>query len=132
MKIKTLRSTDLGVAYLVYVNEKCIYHAGDLNCWTFEENKIEDNEFMEYIYSKEMDKLKDESIDVAFVPLDSRLKSNALLGIKLLLEKNQPKYLFPMHMWNDFSIVDMASKELQYKGFISVICNNFVYVIEDN
>ena len=132
MKIKTLRSTDLGVAYLVYVNGKCIYHAGDLNCWTFEENKIEDNEFMEYIYSKEMDKLKDESIDVAFVPLDSRLKSNALLGIKLLLEKNQPKYLFPMHMWNDFSIVDIASKELQYKGFINVICNNFVYVIEDN
>ena len=24
MKIKTLRSTDLGVAYLIYVNEKCI------------------------------------------------------------------------------------------------------------
>ena len=79
-----------------------------------------------------MDKLKDGAIDLACVPLDSRLMSNASLGIKLLLEKNQPKYLFPMHMWNDFSIVDIASKELLYKGFINVICNNFVYVIEDN
>ena len=58
IKIKTLRSTDLGVAYLVYTNKKSIYHAGDLNAWCFEENKENDNEFMEFLYSKELDKLK--------------------------------------------------------------------------
>ena len=131
IKIKTLRSTDLGVAYLVYTNNKSIYHAGDLNAWCFEENNESDNEFMEFLYSKELDKLKGEDIDIAFVPLDSRLKKNAYRGIELFLEKNQPKYLFPMHMWNNFKVVEKFSKLTDYKGFVSVICNNFSTVIEE-
>ena len=33
LKIQTFRSTDEGVAFLVHVKDKVIYHAGDLNWW---------------------------------------------------------------------------------------------------
>ena len=36
IKIRTLRSTDEGVAFLVQAGERRIYHAGDLNWWHWE------------------------------------------------------------------------------------------------
>ena len=36
MKIETLKSTDLGVAFIITVEGKTIYHAGDLNWWHWE------------------------------------------------------------------------------------------------
>ena len=33
LEISTLASTDLGVAFLVRYEGKCLYHAGDLNDW---------------------------------------------------------------------------------------------------
>ena len=33
MKIKTLESSDIGVAFLIEIEGKVIYHAGDLNWW---------------------------------------------------------------------------------------------------
>lgn len=36
LKVATLRSTDMGVAFLVQCEGKCIYHAGDLNCWVWD------------------------------------------------------------------------------------------------
>ena len=36
LKAATLRSTDMGVAFLVQCEGKCIYHAGDLNCWVWD------------------------------------------------------------------------------------------------
>ena len=33
LSVKTLRSTDCGVAFLVHTEGKDIYHAGDLNWW---------------------------------------------------------------------------------------------------
>ena len=35
-KLTTLKSTDLGVAFLIEDNERMIYHAGDLNDWVWE------------------------------------------------------------------------------------------------
>ena len=37
LKVQTLHSTDAGVAFLVYVDDRIIYHAGDLNWWHWEE-----------------------------------------------------------------------------------------------
>ena len=36
-KVKSLRSTDEGVAFLVRCEDRIIYHAGDLNWWHWEE-----------------------------------------------------------------------------------------------
>ena len=37
IKVQTLHSTDEGVAFIVYMEDKVIYHAGDLNWWHWEE-----------------------------------------------------------------------------------------------
>ena len=43
-KIRTLRSTDEGVAYLVSYRGKRIYHAGDLNWWHWRKRKSRSTE----------------------------------------------------------------------------------------
>ena len=43
IRIRTLRSTDEGVAFLVSVEGKMIYHAGDLNDWYWKEESEEWN-----------------------------------------------------------------------------------------
>ena len=46
LKVQTLHSTDAGVAFLVYVDDRIIYHAGDLNWWHWEEESRVYNEMM--------------------------------------------------------------------------------------
>ena len=46
--IKTLCSTDVGVAFFVRVRGTCIYHAGDLNWWHWEEEDKAWNNNMAY------------------------------------------------------------------------------------
>ena len=82
-KIRTLRSTDEGVAYLVSYRGKRIYHAGDLNWWHWEEEEEPFNRMMRRNYQREIDKLDHMEIDAAFVPVDPRLGGAVLLGIGL-------------------------------------------------
>ena len=46
MKIRTLRSTDEGVAFFVRFKEMTIFHAGDLNWWHWEDESEAYNEMM--------------------------------------------------------------------------------------
>ena len=46
IKVQTLHSTDEGVAFIVYMEDKVIYHAGDLNWWHWEEETESYNEQM--------------------------------------------------------------------------------------
>lgn len=95
--ITTLRSTDAGVAFLVTVEGKTIYHAGDLNWWHWDGEPKHFNDNQEYNFKKEMLKLKDIDIDVAMVPLDPRQESNASWGIIELCQHACVKHIFPMH-----------------------------------
>ena len=36
VQVATLRSTDMGVAFLIQCEGKRLYHAGDLNCWVWD------------------------------------------------------------------------------------------------
>ena len=57
LEIKTLKSTDIGVAFIINVEGKSIYHAGDLNWWHWEgENTVEDNKHAEFIFKEEVNK----------------------------------------------------------------------------
>ncbi len=103
IKIGTLRSTDVGVAYLIYMEEKYIYHGGDLNLWKWEGAGELVNGKETRAYKFEINKLRDYEIDVAFVPLDSRQKKYAAEGLKYFMENVDAKVIFPMHMWQDYS-----------------------------
>ncbi len=62
-------------------------------------------------YKQEIDKLKGEEIDVAFVPVDPRLKEYYYLAGEYFIENIEPDVFVPIHFWGKFEIVlDFADK----------------------
>lgn len=105
MKIKTLESSDVGVAFLIEIEGKVIYHAGDLNWWHWEgENSPNENKYAEDKFKSGIEGIKGCDIDLAFVPLDPRQGDFYYLGFDYFMKNTNTKVAFPMHMWGDFSI----------------------------
>lgn len=111
LTIQTLRSTDEGVAFLVTVDGVVIYHAGDLNWWHWEEEGAVYNEWMKRNYQHEIDQIQDMKIDVAFVPVDGRLGIQYYWGLDYLMKHTDTRYVFPMHMWRDYSVYEKLMQE---------------------
>lgn len=106
LNIKTLKSTDSGVAFLVTTPEGCIYHAGDLNWWTWEGETEEEYIEMTNAFQSEIDKLKSNTIDLAFLPLDSRQKDRYYLGFDYFMRHITVRQAYPMHLFGDNSYID--------------------------
>lgn len=105
LEIKTLESSDLGVAFIIKTENKTIYHAGDLNWWHWEgENSPEENEFAEKLFKNSVDKIKGENIDVAFLPLDNRQGNEYYLGFDYFMRNTNTKLAFPMHFFGPLSL----------------------------
>lgn len=120
--IETLKSTDAGVAYLITDYGHIYYHAGDLNLWTWEGETKQYNNNMTSAYYRELEKLKDKKIDVAFVPLDPRQEKDAFSGIESFLQYTDSKHVFPMHFWGDFNIIScFLTKHPEYREKIMLI-----------
>ena len=100
LKISTFRSTDEGVAFLLEYDNKVYYHAGDLNCWYWK-----DRNNMIQLYIREIQKMDNLKIDVAFVPLDPRLEETAYEGLEIFMEHTNPQIVFPMHCWGKYDII---------------------------
>lgn len=101
--IRTLKSTDEGVAFIVRIGDCCIYHAGDLHWWHWEEeNSIEENEQAKQMYLQEIQTLAKEDIDIAFVVLDPRQEDQFTYGLDAFLSTCHAQHVFPMHFWGDY------------------------------
>ena len=109
MAIETLRSTDIGVAYLVTLSEDGrtyhFYHAGDLNLWKWAEESKAHNNNMEANFRREMELIRGRHFDAAFVPLDPRQEDFAFGGMDLFLETADADAVFPMHFWKQPEII---------------------------
>ncbi len=97
VSIKTLRSTDAGVAFLIQADGLTIYHAGDLNWWHWEGEDPQWNADMARDYQKEINLLAGEKIDIAFVPVDPRLDNSLLWGLTYFMDAAGARVVFPMH-----------------------------------
>lgn len=117
VKVATLESTDVGVAFLVQCEGKLIYHAGDLNCWVWDGAPRFQNDQMKLQYKRELRILSGRKIDVAFVPLDPRQEENFDLGMKLFFDAAGAKHVFPMHMWEDYSVVPLFKSTPGYEKY---------------
>ena len=120
--VKTYRSTDEGVAFLVQIDGLAIYHAGDLNWWHWEGEPEAYNIKMADDYKKQIDLLAGEKIDLAFVPLDPRQERQYDWGIKYLLERNDVPYVVPMHFWNQPDVIDRLLVEPYMSCHANRIC----------
>lgn len=110
VQIDTLKSTDLGVAYLVSYKGCKIYHAGDLNRWVWKGETEEWNQEMAGKYSQQLEELQtqlgEERISIAFLPVDPRQEEEAFGGICEFLKKISVDMVFPMHLWERYEIVE--------------------------
>ena len=105
VKIKTLDSTDLGVAFLVTCEGKTFFHAGDLNWWTWKGESKKEYKDMTARFHREVSKLKNIPIDFAFLPLDPRQEERFYWGFDYFMKTCIINIAFPMHFWKDFSVI---------------------------
>lgn len=108
--IRTLQSTDEGVAFLIRVDGLCIYHAGDLNWWHWEGEDPDWNMQMGDDYRLQIGRLSKEAIDIAFVPVDPRLGNDMLRGIEYFMEVTGATLVIPMHYGRDGETAARAIK----------------------
>lgn len=110
LKIKTLDSTDEGLAFLVWAENKNFFHAGDLNWWTWIGETEDEYENMTRNFFREVEKLKNVAIDIAFIPLDPRQKERFYWGFDYFMKNCNIATAFPMHFWKDFSVIPSLKK----------------------
>lgn len=118
LRIRTLKSTDLGVAFVVETEGKRIYHAGDLNWWHWEGEDKAWNNNMAANYKREINELDGCEMDAAFVPLDGRLEGAYYWGMKYFLEHVSVKAVFPMHCWEKYEICRNVQDEPSMQGLL--------------
>lgn len=118
LTVRTINSTDAGVAFLLSAEGKLVYHAGDLNWWHWEEEGRLYCTNMAASYRRAIEKLaadvRDEAadsgceavIDAAMVPLDPRLEAATDMGVEYLLKNVPVRKLFPMHVWERFDEIE--------------------------
>ena len=73
-------------------------------------------------YQREIDKLKDIVIDIAFVPLDPRQENQYAWGMDYFMKHTHTKYVFPMHMWGDYEVYDRLMENPEAEA-IQRTCN---------
>ncbi len=116
MVIKTLRSTDVGVAFYVDVDGVTLFHAGDLNDWRMEGAGDLVGGKMSREYRFQIHKLAKVPINLAFVPMDPRLGRYQFDGIDYFLKHTSAEFVFPMHMWQDYSGITEYKKQITNLG----------------
>lgn len=135
LKVHTLISTDAGAAFLVETDGLTIYHAGDLSVWNTGEDG---NEMYRDLYSggykKQIRHLENKHIDIGFVVLDPRMGAGAYAGIDYFVENIDCDLIFPMHCWEDYSIIEKFKRRPQMARFkekiIDIDRDNVIFDIE--
>ena len=113
LSVRTLRSTDEGVAFLVKTDGLTVYHAGDLNWWHWNSETDAYNAQMARDYRREIDSLRGESIDAAFLPVDPRLEDKYLWGIDYFMRTVGAELAVPMHLWERYELIGRLRAEEQ-------------------
>lgn len=112
VRIETLQSTDLGVAYLVTCDGLTLFHAGDLNWWHWEGEPDADNRAMGESYKQQIDRLKGRRIDIAFIPVDPRLENHYSLGLSYFMRVAGANLVLPMHFAEDYTVFERLKVDL--------------------
>lgn len=97
LNIHTLLSSDKGVAFIIEIGNKRIYHAGDLHWWHWIGEPDSDNNYQANTFKSEINKIKDLNFDLMMIPLDPRLEDSMHWGMDYILSHVKATYVLPMH-----------------------------------
>ncbi|MFO8110625.1 MAG: MBL fold metallo-hydrolase [Thermoplasmata archaeon] len=99
LHVRTFKSNDQGVAYLIKLHNRTIYFGGDLAKWDWPEWSKKKRRVHVKIFKKTLEHLRGLDIDIAFSNMDKRLKSWA--GPVDFIDKVKPKYFVPIHTFGN-------------------------------
>ncbi len=113
LRVETLRSTDSGVAFLVEVDGLTVFHAGDHSAGTWDGDEGSTRRFVEH----ELRALHGRKIDIAFAVADPRFSDLGWGGAVELARRLSPRLLVPIHLWGDYSKMDLLAEQVRRAGF---------------
>lgn len=125
LSIKAYGSTDTGISFLIDLEGKRIFHAGDLNNWHWkEESNPEEVREAESAYKRELEMLANEveSLDLVMFPVDPRLGKEYMKGAEQLVDRIPVRSFVPMHFWEQYEKADAFREYAERKGvrFVSL------------
>lgn len=125
LDLNVFGSTDEGSSYYFSVDGIKFFHSGDHNWWAWEDMGPQREIEREAEYKTEIDKLYklNQEIDIAFVPVDPRLKHNYYLAGKYFIEKIKPKYFIPMHFGNIYDYNEKFIKDVNLNDTVFLNIN---------
>ncbi|MDD4659542.1 MAG: MBL fold metallo-hydrolase, partial [Massilibacteroides sp.] len=100
LQVKAFGSTDVGVSFLLELEEKRIFHAGDLNNWHWkDESTLEEIAEAEAFYERELNDVAKEikELDLAMFPIDPRLGTDFMKGAIQFVSCIHVGHIAPMH-----------------------------------
>lgn len=119
LKIQAFGSTDIGISFLIDVEQKRIFHAGDLNNWHWEEESTpEETQEYEHHFSVELETLAQATsyTDLAMFPVDPRLGKDYTRGARQFIERIRTDWFVPMHFWEKYSKANAFKTWVENKG----------------
>ncbi|MEG0775596.1 MBL fold metallo-hydrolase [Clostridium sp.] len=121
--IRAYGSTDIGISFLVKVDELVIFHAGDLNWWHWKEDSLEEQKLAEVSFKQHIEKIKahEAYIDIAFFPVDPRLEESYYIGGEYFSKELQPKLFIPMHFGDETSVTRFFSEKIKELNISSAV-----------
>lgn len=105
LKVKAYGSTDIGISFLLDIEDKRIFHAGDLNNWHWEEESTpEEVREAEDNYLRELETLARDTdyVDLALFPVDPRLGKDYTRGARQFIDRIKTRQFAPMHFWENY------------------------------
>lgn len=114
LSVRAYGSTDLGVSYAVNIDGKSIFFAGDLNCWHWAGFVPQENErTAREMFTQELDFIKEseQTFDIAFFPVDPRMKSCYDDGAMEFIARFKPALFVPMHFRKETSVPTTFAKK---------------------
>lgn len=105
LKVHAFGSTDAGVSFLLEVEQKKIFHAGDLNNWHWMDESTEaewkkaENDFL---HELEVIGQYTHEVDVAMFPVDPRLGKEYMRGAEQFVKRIKTHIFVPMHFVPNF------------------------------
>lgn len=119
LKVKAFGSTDLGISFLLEMDHKRIFHAGDLNNWHWEEeSSAEEAAEAEQNYLKALEELAryTDEVDLALFPVDPRLGKDYTRGARQFISRIRTRHFAPMHFWQQYDKANAFRKDVEHAG----------------
>ena len=119
VRVQAFGSTDVGSSFLIEVEGKRIFHAGDLNFWHWSEvSSPKEIEVCERHFLKEVTLLTETTtqLDLAMFPVDPRQGKDYMLGAQMFVDRIHTDVFVPMHFGTDYEKIEAFRNYAQTAG----------------